>query len=607
MYESIRRSLALLTPRQRVIFGGLVFIRVIVNFLDVLALAAVGMLGTMLASGLTSRPEAEFLGFRVSLESTEVFLWVIALIASFFIGKSVLSTALLRLTGLFLARAEAKISVEVVRFIFSGSLSRLKRFSTGDMQWAATYSTQQAVSGLLTSASAVVTEGALFLSVFVVFLFVDSSTAFIITLYFLLLIALFQLLINKRLKRIGQRLSANSIVVTNTVTDLTSAFREVSVQGTREAFLAKFDQARKRVALDWVLSNFLMGLPRFFVESALMVGVLALVAWQFFRGNLSEGIVITAVFLTGGMRMMAALLPLQNAVARIKTSGPQALIAQELVEEARASKKIDGRTKVEKRGRADKGSVETFGLSVVADHVTFGFPDSDSPVLSDISLSIPPGTYAALIGPSGAGKTTLVDLILGLNDPDLGLIQLGGRPPSQVVAEDPGLISYVPQQPGLVTGSLADNITLGEEGEQVDEERLHEALRKAELADYVASLPQGIHTSLGQQKDSLSGGQRQRLGLARALYRRSRLIVLDEATSALDASTEASISMTIRGLGPEVTVLVVAHRLSTIQHADCVFVMESGQITDSGAFVDLRKRNPLIEEYVRLMSFDDQP
>ena len=209
------------------------------------------------------------------------------------------------------------------------------------------------------------------------------------------------------------------------------------------------------------------------------------------------------------------------------------------------------------------------------------------------------------MGPSGAGKTTLADLILGLNSPDQGTIALDGVDPKMLRLSAPGIISYVPQKPGMVSGTILENVALGVPIGEVDETWARECVRLAALDGVVDSLPNGINENLGRQSDKLSGGQIQRLGLARALYPRPRLIILDEATSALDAGSEAAVSKNIRDLGDAVTLVVIAHRLSTIQHADCVYVIDEGKVVASGAFKILRKSVPMIEEYVRLMSFDD--
>ena len=604
MIKPFLRSLRLLRPRQRLIFIVLTSARVVTNLLDVLGLMAIGLLGAMLASGLNDRTEASFAGFSIPIESSRDYLWITLLIAVFFLSKSVLATVLLRLSSLFLARAEGKAAIEIAEYIYSGDLSRVKQFSRGDLQFVLTGSSQMAMTGLLMSGAAILTEGALFLSVVIVFIFVDPLTASIITLYFILLVLSFQLVINRRLKRLGQRLASNSIGVTNTIQDLTLAFREIVVFSRRWFFLDRFGDFRKRYAQDMALQAFLMGLPRFFVETGLMIGVLAIIGFQFLRGNLSEGLVTTAVFLAGGVRMMAALLPLQNAVANIKTMGPQAEMAQGLIESARQKNILVTESKTE--GFSSDSSTDksdgAVGYSVEVRDVTFTHANSEDPAVRGVSLSVAAGGYVAFVGPSGAGKTTLADLILGINNPDSGQILVGGLEPAELRKTRPGAISYVPQNPGMVSGTIAENVALGEASENIDGDRVWDALEKAELADFVRTLANGIDSDLGKQSDSLSGGQKQRLGLARALYPKPRLLVLDEATSALDAGTEASVSASIEKLENAVTVIVIAHRLSTIQHADFVYVVEAGKISAEGTFQDVSERVPLIRKYVDLMS-----
>ena len=236
--------------------------------------------------------------------------------------------------------------------------------------------------------------------------------------------------------------------------------------------------------------------------------------------------------------------------------------------------------------------------------VSFSYTDRgvSDPVLLDISLTIEPGQTVAFIGPSGAGKSTLIDLILGLHEPSNGRILCGGVPPKEYRTVKPGVIGYVPQKPGLVSGSVRENVALGLRPEEVDEEALTQALERAEIADFVNSLPHGVDSSLGHHVDSISGGQIQRIGLARALYTKPRLLALDEATSALDAEVEASITSSLKNLNQETTIIIVAHRLSTVQDADVVIAMDGGKIVGSGSFKELQESSPLVRKYVSLMT-----
>ena len=600
MISSFRLALSLLTKKHKIIYFSLVAMRIGTNLLDVIGLAAVGLLGALLASGLTARTEASFLGFSLPIGSSSIFLWVISAVALLFISKSVLATALHRITTVFLARLEGRLSAEIANYLFSGGLTRLTAFSRGDIQWAVSTSAQQGTTGVLSSSSAIITEGSLFFFVVALFFFVDPPTALLISAYFIMLVGLFQISINQRLKRLGSRIEESTVGYVTVLNDLLAGFREISVANKLNTFLEKFSTHRQQFARDHALQSFVMGLPRFFVESSLMVGVLALVGYQFARGTLSDGIVTTAVFLMGGVRMMAALLPMQNAVANLKIYSPQAARALALLTEARAV--TSGSAKQSFTFSPNDSPPPTGGIRVAINDLSFMHRDSSEKVLDSISLTISAGSFVALVGPSGSGKTTIADLIMGLHKPTDGNVLLDGLEPAKKITYEPGAISYVPQSPGMLTGTIAENVALGYAPDDINEERVWECLRQAQIDSFVAELPKGIWSPLGKQADSLSGGQKQRMGLARALYTRPRLVVLDEATSALDASTEADISQAIEALRPNTTVIVIAHRLSSVRKADQVVVVESGKVTASGTFSEVRSQVPLIERYVQLMN-----
>lgn len=304
---------------------------------------------------------------------------------------------------------------------------------------------------------------------------------------------------------------------------------------------------------------------------------------------------------------MASLIPLQNALASVKTQVEQSKLALQLLHEASHVKSsfVLRPKSVERESRIETDEVSSAPAGIELKNINFSYPGAASPALIDVSIKIVPGDHVAFVGPSGAGKTTLVDLILGLLEPSSGELIIGGEPMNGSSPAQPWNVAYVPQRPGLVSGSIAENVALGVEGSLVEEEKVWLALKAAHLQDFVSELPEGIHTSVGTQKQAFSGGQIQRLGLARALYTEPKLIILDEATSALDAASEAYISKSLEMLGRDVTVLVIAHRLSTIQHSDCVYFMQDGRIAASGTFAHLRKTVPTIAEYVKLMSFSD--
>ena len=605
MLQTVKTSLRLLTPRQRLGYMLLLGTRVFVNFLDIAGVAAVGLLGAAGASGFLGNSEASFFGISINIRTPGVLLGVMGAVAGFFLLKAALSVLLIRTTAFFLANIEIKNATEIAQFLFTGGLSELRQYSKSEVQFAVTGSTNVTFSGVLGSAGMLVTESALLLFMFGLFVFVDPFAAVVITLYFLMVIGIFQLLSSARIQQSGKDFAEGSMDVTQVSLDMFEAFKEISVLMKQFFFLDRFTTARRTYAYGDAQMRFLMAIPRYFVETALAVGALAFVAWQLSRGEVSDGLVTAGVFLAGGVRMMAALLPLQNAVLALKNQVEQAKISQEILQKSRTSKESISAVLESSKDSMGAYRESNKGVRVELSGVTFTHPGSDKPAVRNVSFSIEPGSSVAMVGPSGAGKTTLADLILGLNSPQQGVVTVDGVSARQLRESRPGLMAYVPQRPGLVSGTLVENIALGLPKDAIEHARVESALQKARLEEFVSELPDGVHTRLGKNVDSLSGGQTQRLGLARALYTNPKLIVLDEATSALDAEAEASISESIRNIGEDTTVIVIAHRLSTVQRADAVHVIDNGELVASGTFKHLRKTVPMIQEYVRLMSFDE--
>jgi ABC-type multidrug transport system fused ATPase/permease subunit len=244
---------------------------------------------------------------------------------------------------------------------------------------------------------------------------------------------------------------------------------------------------------------------------------------------------------------------------------------------------------------------EGFVPEIVVEDISLTYPNKPTPAVKDVSISIPPGSSIAFVGPSGAGKTTIIDIMLGVLIPESGKVLISGLPPLLAVAKWPGAVSYVPQDVVISAGTIRENIALGYPIEVATDQLILEALKVARLDEFVSSLPQGVETQVGERGAKISGGQRQRLGIARAMFTRPHLLVLDEATSSLDGETEASISDALEALRGSTTVVVIAHRLSTVRNADMVVYLSNGKILACGTFEEVRKAVPDFDSQAKIM------
>ena len=337
--------------------------------------------------------------------------------------------------------------------------------------------------------------------------------------------------------------------------------------------------------------SYLSGLPRYIVESALMVGAIGLAAFTLRTGDPAAAAGTLGIFLTGGLRIMASMLPLQNSLGTLKQLTAQAdsflRLAQAFPNALDSS-----------QSRIDKKSVnmDLEPIAVELNGVSFAYEDVDLAAVNNVSISISKGSTVAFIGQSGSGKSTLADLIAGLLVPSSGTIVLTNN--------DSRNIGYVPQTPGIVSGTISQNITLDINGKTCDKERLKNALALSHLQELIDTLENGVDTELGAQSDGLSGGQLQRIGLARAIYANPGLLVLDEATSALDAETEAAVSDSLQTVHGKCTTIVIAHRLTTVQNVDTIFVFDKGEVVASGKFSELVTTNEIVARFVELSGLD---
>lgn len=315
--------------------------------------------------------------------------------------------------------------------------------------------------------------------------------------------------------------------------------------------------------------------PRLWLEFLSIIGILVLVFFMLFTGNTFNSILPKlGLFAAAAFRLIPSLNKIINSMQNVRyAKQPLETLSNEL--------KLVGNI-------ADTAEQDIpFAHTIELTNVSFQYPSADRPSLCDVNLVIRKGQSVGFIGSTGAGKSTLVDIILGLLSPDSGVISVDGTDIHKGVRKWQKQIGYVPQFIYLTDDSLRNNIAFGIPEAEIDDEAVRNAIRLAQLKPLVSELPQGTQTNVGERGVRLSGGQRQRVGIARALYHNPDVIVLDEATSSLDVNTENYVMESIRSLKGIKTILIIAHRYSTIQDCDVIFRLDTGKIVQKGSSLEL--------------------
>lgn len=413
-------------------------------------------------------------------------------------------------------------------------------------------------------------------------LMVVSPTATIFTVVFFFMMGWgVQKSLAKRHLRIGRAIAQTELDGWKALMPGMDGFRELRLTSSAELFVQRFGRAKIQRANANRVSSLISELPRYVLEVGFVVGIAGISILLFATVSPEEAVSILGVFAAASTRM----LPTLNRV--VATIG---IIRAGRVGLSIVAREVDALDEAGSHSE-NVSSASGYAGDIILDSINFTYKDAIHPVLADVSTTIKRGKTTAFVGSSGAGKSTLLDILLGLLPPTSGSVRCGDRDVYEDLPRWYESIGVVPQDVYLLDDTLAANIAFGCRPEDIDILRLGEAVELAQLMPLLRELPDGLETTLGERGVRLSGGQRQRVGIARALYRRPSILILDEATSSLDNVTEQKISETLESLNGTMTIVLVAHRLSTVKNADKVVFMAEGNIQAEGSFEEVEQRN----------------
>jgi ABC-type bacteriocin/lantibiotic exporter with double-glycine peptidase domain len=602
--QVVRRSLLILdrTDRQKSFL--IILIYLLLGLMDMAAVFLLGLVGSLSVSGVSTgqpgervRAVLEFAGIsQYTLQQQVAILGGLSAFALVF--KSVFSLYLSKKTLLFLSRRAALISRTLVFRLLGQELISIREKTIQETIFSLTYGVQSVAIGILGSALLLISDIFLIVIFSVSLFLVDTLVAVMSLILFSSVGMVLYRLLHRRANFLGETATKLNIESGDKISEVVACYRELLVKDRRNFYAHEIGAIRFKIADVSARLGFMNLLSKYVMEITLVVGGLTIGVAQFVTQPATRAVAVLAIFLVASGRIAPAVLRVQTGLISMRINMGSARPTLDLVEEHLVGGKFDIDNLKPYRGRSDF-THDGFQPYLKLSSVSYTYPTKRKESLRNINLEITSGEFVGIVGPSGSGKTTLADVLLGVIKPDEGTVILSGFPPGESFKKWPGAVAYVPQEVKVINGSIKENVCLGFSPEDVSDEEVSSLLESVQLQEF--STTAGLQIPAGEGGSKMSGGQRQRLGLARSLFTSPKLLILDEATSALDSVTEKKITDYINSVKGSLTLVVIAHRLSTLKNADRVIYIKNGEILAQGTFDELRELLPEFDQQAKEM------
>jgi ABC-type bacteriocin/lantibiotic exporter with double-glycine peptidase domain len=568
--------------------------------LDLLGVAILGVIGAIAIRGVQSQKPGdraskflEFLGMsHLSLQHQVAILGISASI--FLVGRTIFSMIMSRKILHFLSSRGAAISSSLLAKMMANENSQLLNANAVKQQFILGPGVSAVAVGILGTFATILGDFSLLIVITAGVIVVNFEIALVSVVIFGGIGLLLYFKLHLRAEQIGNNFARISMQADQEIAEIIYGNREIYVRNRRYFYLENLANRKKELAFYYAENSYMPNIGKYVIEITVIVGAVLVSALEFIRQDASHAVAGLAIFLIAGTRIAPALLRLQQGFITIKS---HLGIAKPTLESLERVKNYS-----ELAPTHESLDLEHHGFipEIRIKNLNFRYPGDSNFELSITDLHILPGETVAIVGPSGSGKSTLVDLLLGIITPVTGEIEISRLKPELAISKWPGSIGYVPQTIYVSDASILENVGLGYSLPEINVESAKDSLEQAQLMQLVQDLPEGINTNVGNRGSRLSGGQRQRLGIARSLYTKPKLLILDEATSALDGLIENDISTEISNLKSTMTVVLIAHRLSTVKLADRIIYVDNGKIRAIGTFTDLRTAVPDFDKQAKL-------
>jgi ABC-type multidrug transport system fused ATPase/permease subunit len=565
-----------------------------VALLDLIGVAIIGVLGALSVNSVGSKPVGTRLGKilgilnidQLPFQKQALVLGLISVV--FLLTRTFLSIYFNKKILLFLSQRGAIISSNLISRLLGRPLAFIQSRSVQENIFILTRGVEVITIQILAMSLVLVSDIALLFILFIGLLVLDSITAVSMIVFFAVLGLVFYWQFYIKASKLGHANSYLTIISNNKIAEVIGSYRESLVHNRRHYYARQIREIRFKLANVSAELSFMPLITKYTLETAVVIGAMLISLVQFITNDATHAVATLAIFLAAGSRIAPAVIRIQQGLLGIRVGTAAAKPTIELIEKLASDSPL---IEADDNLQTDH---KNFSAEIYIDNIKVEYQENNITALKNLSLNVEKGTFVAIVGPTGSGKTTLVDTILGIIQPTKGSVEISGETPSAAIRMWPGAMSYVPQQIHISNGSVLENIALGY---PINSNVSLLALESLKLAE----LNLDLDYEVGENGSNLSGGQKQRLGIARALFTKPKLLVLDEATSALDAEIESSISKTIFSMRGNVTVITIAHRLSTIRGADKVVYLENGEIKATGSFEEVRSKITNFDSQARLM------
>jgi ABC-type multidrug transport system fused ATPase/permease subunit len=590
-FTEIKKVLLLLEKKDRFKLFLVLIINTFLAFLDLFGVALIGITSAILIRGLQGLAAGDQVTRFLELLNLDglpqrsLLLLLGASAIFFFILKTMLSVYFLRRTLRYMSIRNAQISSSLISKMLNRPVEKIFNKPIQHQIYNVTGGVERLVGDAVTSLVVIASDLVLLLVILVGLMLVDPITSIGTFVVFTGIAFLLYFLLHKRVVVLSTKSAYQSIYFNQKISEGINSFRDLFIKGGREFYVNEIRKTKLQLAGYDAEIKFIPNISKYTIEISVILGIAVVAGIQFYLFDSNRAIAVISVFLAASTRIAPAIVRVQQNIIGVKSSLSAAKPTFELIDELNGVEEL---TRIETVITTNHAN---FSPRVKLSNLKFIYTDAIDETIQDISLDITDGKFIAFVGPSGGGKSTLIDLILGLLAPSSGSITISGLKPVDVIKKWPGSIGYVPQDVFIENSTVKENICLGFNPDSVPDDLVWQALQLADLSDFVKGLEGQLSYKISDAGKNLSGGQRQRLGIARALLTKPKIVIFDEATSALDAETENRVSESILKLTGECTVIFIAHRLSVVRSADMIYYIDKGKVVSQGSFEELRKLN----------------